>query len=126
MFDALPSTHIFNLPSTDILDMAEYGTRERMRNMFTDKETGSLDADITREAQVKYILNHSTQTVLTLGKKTTVLHAILPSGFEVTVSSECANPDDYDRAIGIEVAREKLKAKVWELVAYHDQRTQTS
>lgn len=53
-----------------------------------------------------------------LGHKTTVMVAILPNGFEITESSSCVDPANYDEAIGANICRGRIMEKVWELTGY--------
>ena len=71
------------------------------------------------EEEIRAILDDSEITYEKKGKKTTVAHAILPNGFEVTAYSGVNNPDRYDLEIGKYIAHDKLVSKVWELESYH-------
>lgn len=42
----------------------------------------------------------------------------LPNGFIITESSACVNPMNFDREIGFEICKEKIKNKIWELEGY--------
>ncbi|MDY3130010.1 MAG: Gp49 family protein [Berryella intestinalis] len=42
----------------------------------------------------------------------------LPNGFTISDQSGCVDPSKYDRAIGLAIARDHLKAKVWQLEGY--------
>jgi hypothetical protein len=70
------------------------------------------------ESTVEEVILQSDIHVEKTGHKTTVLHAILPNTFEVTVTSACNEPADYDKEVGRKICMRRLKDKVWELMAY--------
>ena len=53
-----------------------------------------------------------------LGTKTTSLTMTLPCGFEVTATSACVDPANYDHTIGLSVCRDRIRTKLWELEGY--------
>ena len=57
-------------------------------------------------------------SVLSLGKKTTVVIATLANGFEMIESSSCADPANYDEALGAQLAKERIKRRVWDLLGF--------
>lgn len=50
--------------------------------------------------------------------KTTVVMAQLPSGFVITESSSCVDPENYDEKIGLEICIDRITNKIWELEGY--------
>lgn len=50
---------------------------------------------------------------------TTIGLFTVKGGFQLVTSSACLNPDDYNEAIGKEVARRKAVDRMWELEGYH-------
>lgn len=78
--------------------------------------TCNADRPITA-AHVDQILDESIVTVDTMGRKTTIAHAQLPNGYEITVSSACTDPNDFDRARGAKVCKRKLRSKVFDILA---------
>lgn len=70
------------------------------------------------EARVQRVIDEADVNVMTSGQKTTVLHATLPNGFEIVTSSSCVDVDDFDPEIGETICRERLKAKVWNLLGF--------
>lgn len=72
--------------------------------------------DVTPEA-VDKILDDSIVTYVTMGAKTTIGHAQLPNGYEVTVTSSCINPQDYDVAIGVRTCKRKLRGEIADILA---------
>lgn len=52
------------------------------------------------------------------GTTMTVCCLTLKSGFAVTGESACINPDDFDEAIGREIARAGAIDKLWSLEGY--------
>lgn len=48
----------------------------------------------------------------------TVCCLTLKSGFAVIGESACINPDDFDQAIGREIARANAIDKLWQLEGY--------
>lgn len=56
--------------------------------------------------------------IRTLGRKTTALTCILPSGFEITVTSSAALAEGYSEKIGAECCMAKLEDRLFELETY--------
>ena len=54
----------------------------------------------------------------TLGEKTTVVWVTLANGFEMVESSACVDPANYDETIGIEICRDKIKDRIWNLLGF--------
>lgn len=67
------------------------------------------------------ILAMSKFSVSKLGSKTCAVVCTLPCGFEITATSACVNPSDYDEAVGADICREKIEDKLWELEGYRKQ-----
>jgi hypothetical protein len=67
---------------------------------------------------IEAILSGSKFQVGKLGEKTTVLTTILPSGFELVVTSSCVDPGNYDQDIGVENCKQKVVDKLYELEGY--------
>lgn len=57
-------------------------------------------------------------TVKTLFNKTTVVAMKLPNGFVLVESSSCVDPLNYDEAIGVQICKQKLESRLWELEGY--------
>lgn len=72
---------------------------------------------ITKE-QISAVLNGTSFQDSKMGQKTTVVHATLPSGFEIVESSACVDPANYDHAIGVKICMERLANRVWQLEGY--------
>jgi hypothetical protein len=53
-----------------------------------------------------------------LGNKTCVVVAILPNGFEICESASCVDPANYNQQMGEDIAKERIKNKLWELEGY--------
>lgn len=58
------------------------------------------------------------ETVYTLGRKTTAVLLTLTNGFEVVGTSACVDPANYNEGVGAEYARKRAMDKVWELEGY--------
>jgi hypothetical protein len=56
--------------------------------------------------------------VKTIGEKTTFVHVTLINGFELTESSSCVDPANYDEKMGAEICLERIKNKMWELLGF--------
>lgn len=64
------------------------------------------------------LIARSEITVKTLFGKTTVVAMKLPNGFVLVESSSCVDPHNYDEAVGVQICKAKLEAKLWELEGY--------
>lgn len=42
----------------------------------------------------------------------------LPNGYVISKQAACVDPDNYDREVGIRIARKALRNKLWELEGY--------
>lgn len=72
---------------------------------------------ITKE-QIESLVNESVFTGTKLGQKTTVLHCVLPSGFEVVESSACVDPANYDQGMGESICKQRIVNRIWQLEGY--------
>jgi hypothetical protein len=64
------------------------------------------------------LIARSEITVKTLFNKTTVVAMKLPNGFVLVESSSCVDPLNYDEAIGVQICKQKLESRLWELEGY--------
>ena len=53
-----------------------------------------------------------------IGQKTTMVTATLINGFEITESSSCICPENYDHEIGVEYCKKLIEDKIWMLVGF--------
>lgn len=56
--------------------------------------------------------------VTTLGKKTTVVRAVLVNGFEIVEASSCVSPENYSEELGKKICLDRIKGKVWMLLGF--------
>lgn len=71
----------------------------------------SNDGSIIKEEDVKKFIDR--YTALTIGEKTTVVHAKTITGFELIDSSSCVDPKNYSKELGTEYAMENITNKLW-------------
>lgn len=64
------------------------------------------------------LIDESDAAVSKIGEKTTVVQLVLPSGFAITETSSCVDPANYDEALGVKYAMERIMTKLWELEGY--------
>jgi hypothetical protein len=64
------------------------------------------------------LIARSEITVKTFFGKTTVVAMKLPNGFVLVESSSCVDPQGYDEAIGVQICKQKLESRLWELEGY--------
>lgn len=67
---------------------------------------------------INKILSNTHFVIEEFFNKCTVVIAKLPNGFVITESSACVDPVNYDRNIGVEVCKERIINKIWELEGY--------
>lgn len=48
----------------------------------------------------------------------TIVAMTLPNGYTLVESSGCIDPDEYDHDLGVELCKEALRRKVWQLEGY--------
>ena len=70
---------------------------------------------VTQEQVDRFI---KTTEVMTIGEKTTLVHATLENGFTITKTSACVDPENYDQKIGAEICMEHIKNEVWYLLGF--------
>lgn len=56
--------------------------------------------------------------ISTIGKKTTLVRAILVNGFEIVESSSCVDEENYSQEIGANICMKKIEDKVWMLLGF--------
>lgn len=54
----------------------------------------------------------------TLGKKTTVVRAMLKNGFEIVESSACVDAENYSEEMGREICMKKIEDKIWSYLGF--------
>ena len=74
-------------------------------------------ATVTEE-HIEAIFDASTYDESKIGDKTTVVCLKLPNGFEITETSSCVDPANYNHRLGVELALVRAKARLWELEGY--------
>ena len=67
---------------------------------------------------IEELIDYSDISVFTAFNKCTVVACRLPNGFVIVESSACVSPDNYDKAMGVEICMNKIKDKLWELEGY--------
>lgn len=81
------------------------------------KEEILMKNTITQE-DINSILERTQFTVEEFHGKCTVVVAKLPNGFILMESSACVDPANYDVNIGIEICKDRITNKIWELEGY--------
>lgn len=56
-------------------------------------------------------------TYISFGK-CLILSCKLKNGFVITESSACVDPKNFDAKIGVQICKERIKNKIWELEGY--------
>ena len=59
-----------------------------------------------------------TTEVMTIGEKTTLVHATLENGFTITKTSACVDPENYDEKVGFEICMKQVEDEVWYLLGF--------
>lgn len=70
------------------------------------------------EEYIDEILENCEFDMRTAFGKCTVVTCRLPNGFVISDYAACVDPENYDEDMGIEICRERIKNKIWELEAY--------
>lgn len=73
------------------------------------------DDYITNKDVERFIRNFKARTI---GKKTTVATATTLTGYEVTKTSSCVNPKNYDIEIGKDIAYSSIVYELWEKLSF--------
>lgn len=72
---------------------------------------------ITQE-HINQIISNTEEKIWEPFPGVTIVSWKLPSGFVITDQSGCVDPSNYDREIGVSIARIHLENKLWELEGY--------
>lgn len=72
---------------------------------------------VTKE-HVEAIMEQSQFQVVQTFDKTTIVSCKLPNGFVITESSSCVDSANYDVKIGIQICKDRIMNKIWELEGY--------
>jgi hypothetical protein len=72
---------------------------------------------VTKEHIAQMLANAKVED-LKIGEKTTLVHVTLESGFTITESSSCVDPDNYDHELGKSIAMKRVEDKLWMLEGY--------
>ena len=67
---------------------------------------------------IQALIAASEMQIRTLGRKTTALTCILPSGFEITVTASAALVEGYSEKVGAECCIAKLEDRLYEIETY--------
>lgn len=70
---------------------------------------------ITASMVSDFIVDRTNQK---LGRKTTVVVLILRNGFEIVGESSCVEVDNYDHDLGVRLATERAREKVWMVLGF--------
>ena len=70
------------------------------------------------EKQVDAIMEASSMVINRVDDKTVIVTAILPNGFQITESSSCVDPKNFNIDVGITICKGRIKDKIWELEGY--------
>lgn len=70
------------------------------------------------ESYIDAIIEQSTELYWEPFPGVTVVAWQLPNGFVIEEMSGCIDPANYQLEIGLEIARERLKSKLWMLEGY--------
>lgn len=77
-----------------------------------------MDGDgskITERMVDKFTLGYQ---VSRSGEKTTVVTARLANGYEITETSSCVDPANYDEELGARLAKQRIRDRVWMLLGF--------
>lgn len=92
-----------------------WSPKDTFESAYLPMGADSDGSTITQEMVDSFIAKTS---VLSLGNKTTVVVATLANGFEMIESSSCADPANYDEALGAQLATERIKRRIWDLLGF--------
>lgn len=70
------------------------------------------------QSRINQIVKDSAEKIWEPFPGITIVAWQLPNGFVISDQSGCIDPKDYDRDIGIEIARKHLEDKVWQLYGF--------
>ena len=65
-----------------------------------------------------HMMAHTNIEATTVGDKTTLVQATLPTGFIFTEASSCVDPKNYDIIIGKEVCMNRILPKIWQHLGF--------
>lgn len=71
-----------------------------------------------KQSQVDQILEESDLKIFSSFGKSVIISCKLPNGFVIEGVGSCVDEKEFDEQIGITVAKERLKDKIWQLLGY--------
>lgn len=72
---------------------------------------------ITKEHIDNIMSQMKTETFVTFNKNL-IVSVQLPSGFVITESSACVDPENFNFGIGYDICMNRIENKIWELEGY--------
>lgn len=70
------------------------------------------------EEHITRLLDQAAIQTQRMGRKTLVMVVTLPSGFEITESAACVDPQNFSAEIGHSICLERVRNRMWELEGY--------
>lgn len=67
---------------------------------------------------INRIVAHTKFESTKMGKKTAVMVATLPNGYEIVESSSCVDPANYSQELGNEICMKRIIDRIWALEGY--------
>lgn len=98
--------------ATDSLGRKNWVSRDAVLNNYF---VINNDDSIAKEDVERFIWKFKAGTI---GKKTTVATATTLTGYEVTKTSACVNPKNYDIEIGKDIAYSSIVDELWEKLGF--------
>lgn len=72
---------------------------------------------VTKE-DIDNILKAGEVTIIEAGVRSTIVHFVMPNGFELVAHASCVDPDEYDVELGTQLATERLRDQIALLEGY--------
>lgn len=73
---------------------------------------------VTKKQIADIMINSEYEVFHRVFEKQCLVVAKLPNGFTVVGESACVDPSIYDEKIGVELAKQRIEERLWELEGY--------
>lgn len=96
-------------------DYISWSPEEPFEKSYLELCSENLKNTITQEDVNDFI---ETVETIKVGEKTTFVTVTLVNGFELTDSASCFDPANYDHTKGEKICLDRIKNKLWSLLAF--------
>lgn len=87
-------------------------------NTLSEVEICNEKQNTVTQKRIDHLMNTAVFTEDTRFDKCTIVAAQLENGFVIVESSACVAPANYDYEMGVQICKDKIRKRLWELEGY--------